>query len=117
MDTLEALRLFVSIDETGRLSAAARQEAVATSTVSVALQQREERVGAKLIVRSTRRLALTYLPMLRRRDDQRRRHPAREGNAQHADLEQLMTTSEECSIILEIIPAVSRRRRDDIVFW
>jgi DNA-binding transcriptional LysR family regulator len=60
MDTLEALRLFVSIAETGSLSAAARREAVATSTVSVALQQLEERVGAKLIVRSTRRLALTY---------------------------------------------------------
>jgi hypothetical protein len=45
--------------------------------------------------------------MLRRRDDQRRRHPAREGNAQHADLEQLMTSSEECSIILEIIPELS----------
>ena len=39
MDTLEALRLYVTIAETGSLSAAARQVSVSTSTVTVALQQ------------------------------------------------------------------------------
>jgi hypothetical protein len=34
MDTLEALRLYVSIAETGSLSAAARQVSVSTSTVA-----------------------------------------------------------------------------------
>jgi len=60
MDTIEALRLFVSIAETGSLSAAARRESVATSTVTVALQQLEERAGASLITRSTRQLSFTY---------------------------------------------------------
>ncbi|MFS8055062.1 LysR family transcriptional regulator [Rhizobium sp. BR 317] len=60
MDTLDALRLFVGIAEAGSLSAAARQSAVATSTVTVALQQLEEQAGATLIRRSTRRLSFTY---------------------------------------------------------
>jgi DNA-binding transcriptional LysR family regulator len=60
MDTIEALRLFVSIAETGSLSAAARLESVATSTVTVALRRLEERAGASLITRSTRRLSFTH---------------------------------------------------------
>ena len=36
MDTLEALRLYVAIAETGSLSAAARQVSVSTSTVTFA---------------------------------------------------------------------------------
>lgn len=60
MDTLEALRLFVSIAETGSLSAAARLESVAQSTVTVALRELEKRAGATLITRTTRRLSFTY---------------------------------------------------------
>jgi len=60
MDTLDALRLFVSIAEAGNLSAAARQQSVATSTVTLALQQLEERVAAPLITRSTRKLTFTH---------------------------------------------------------
>ncbi|MGO4570027.1 LysR family transcriptional regulator [Rhizobium sp. 2YAF20] len=60
MDTLDALRLFVSIAEAGSLSAAARQSSVATSTATVALQQLEEQAGTPLIRRSTRRLSFTY---------------------------------------------------------
>lgn len=60
MDTLDALRLFVSIAETGSLSAAAREQAVATSTVTLALQQLEARAGARLITRSTRKLSFTH---------------------------------------------------------
>jgi len=60
MDTLAALRLFVSISEAGGLSAAARRDSVAASTVTVALQQLEEELGATLITRSTRRLSFTH---------------------------------------------------------
>jgi DNA-binding transcriptional LysR family regulator len=60
MDTLAALRLFVGIAETGSLSAAARLESVAQSTVTVALRQLEERAGATHITRSTRRLSFTH---------------------------------------------------------
>src|ERR1700733_16296370 len=57
MDTLEALRLYVAIAETGSFSAAARQVSVSTSTVTVALQQLEEQARVSLITRSTRRLS------------------------------------------------------------
>ena len=60
MDTLEALRLYVTIAETGSLSAAARQVSVSTSTVTVALQQLEEQARVSLITRSTRRLSFTF---------------------------------------------------------
>ncbi|KAF1015540.1 MAG: HTH-type transcriptional regulator DmlR [Stenotrophomonas maltophilia] len=59
MDTLEALRLYVGIAEAGSFSAAARQHAVAPSTVTLALQQLEAQAGARLITRSTRSLAFT----------------------------------------------------------
>jgi hypothetical protein len=45
--------------------------------------------------------------MLRRRDDQHRRHAAGEGNTGRADLEQLMTLSEGCSIILDLVTELS----------
>ncbi len=48
MDTLEALRLYVTIAETGSFSAAARQVSVSTSTVTVALQQLEEQARVSL---------------------------------------------------------------------
>ena len=60
MDTLEALRLYVTIAETGSFSAAARQASVSTSTVTVALQQLEEQARVSLITRSTRRLSFTF---------------------------------------------------------
>jgi len=59
IDTLEALRLYVAIAETGSLSAAARQVSVSTSTVTGALQQLEEQARS-LITRSTRRLSFTF---------------------------------------------------------
>ena len=60
MDTLEALRHFVTIAETGSLSGAARHLAVANSTVTLALQQLERQVGARLVQRSTRKLVFTH---------------------------------------------------------
>ena len=60
MDTLEALRLYVTIAETGSFSAAARQVSVSTSTVTVALQQLEEQARVTLITRSTRSLSFTF---------------------------------------------------------
>jgi DNA-binding transcriptional LysR family regulator len=60
MDTIDALRIFISIDEAGSLSGAARRHSLATSTVSVALQQLEQSAGVRLITRSTRRLSFTH---------------------------------------------------------
>ncbi len=59
MDQLDTLRLFVAIADRGSLSAVARAWALSPSTVTLALQRLEERLGARLVVRTTRRLSLT----------------------------------------------------------
>ena len=50
---------FLAIVETGSLSAVARAWGVAPSTVTLLLQQLEERVGTRLLFRTTRQLSLT----------------------------------------------------------
>ncbi|WP_025733662.1 LysR family transcriptional regulator [Carnimonas nigrificans] len=59
MDQLNLLRLFVDIAERGSLSAVARANAISPATVTQSLKTLEERVGATLIVRTTRRLSFT----------------------------------------------------------
>jgi DNA-binding transcriptional LysR family regulator len=59
MDRLDLLRLFVTIAETGSLSAAACVRNISTSTVTLGLQRLEDRVSARWINRTTRRLSLT----------------------------------------------------------
>lgn len=60
MDRIDALRMFMETAEAGSFSAVARQRAIATSTVTLAINQLEEEVGARLMVRSTRRLVFTH---------------------------------------------------------
>jgi DNA-binding transcriptional LysR family regulator len=59
MDRIDALRMFMETAEAGSFSAVARQRAIATSTVTLAINQLEEEFGARLIMRSTRRLVFT----------------------------------------------------------
>lgn len=59
MDVVKSARLFLAIVETGSLSAVARAWGVAPSTVTLLLQQLEERVGTRLLFRTTRQLSLT----------------------------------------------------------
>ena len=60
MDRIDALRILLDVAEVGSFSAAARQRSVATSTVSLAIDQMEDEVGTKLMTRSTRRLIFTH---------------------------------------------------------
>ena len=60
MDRIDALRLLLNVAETGSFSAVARQRSVATSTVTLAVNQLEQEFGARLMVRSTRRLVFTH---------------------------------------------------------
>lgn len=60
MDRLKQLETFVSVANLGSLSAAARLEGVAPAVVSRRLDALEKRLGAKLMVRTTRRLTLTF---------------------------------------------------------
>lgn len=59
MDRLETLRLFVSIVDTGSLAAAGRRHGQAPPSVTRALAGLEERLGVRLLERSTRRSRAT----------------------------------------------------------
>jgi DNA-binding transcriptional LysR family regulator len=59
MNRLDAMYLFVRVAELGSFSAAAQRLDVARSVVTRQIAALEEHLGAKLMVRSTRRLALT----------------------------------------------------------
>ena len=56
---IDAMALFVAAIDTGSLSAAARERGLSLSSVSRHLTMLEERIGTRLIIRSTRKLALT----------------------------------------------------------
>ncbi|QRM19906.1 LysR family transcriptional regulator [Dechloromonas sp. TW-R-39-2] len=59
MDRLEAMHLFVRVAELGSFSAVAQQLGVARSVVTRQIAALESHLGIKLMVRSTRRLAMT----------------------------------------------------------
>jgi len=59
MDRLDAMQVFVRVAELGSFSAAAVQLGVARSAVTRQVAALEAHLGVKLMVRSTRRLALT----------------------------------------------------------
>lgn len=59
MDQFKQISTFVEVITRGSLSAAARAEGVAPAMISRRLDALEERLGVKLLQRSTRRLALT----------------------------------------------------------
>src|SRR5277367_3571502 len=59
MDRLEAMSLLVSTVESGSLSAAGRKLGVPLPTVSRKISDLEAHLNTRLLVRSTRRLALT----------------------------------------------------------
>jgi len=59
MDRLEAMRIFVRVVERGSFSAVARELGATQSAVSKQVAALEARLGAKLLVRSTRASALT----------------------------------------------------------
>jgi DNA-binding transcriptional LysR family regulator len=60
MDKLKQLESFVSVATRGSLTAAARAEGVAPAIMGRRLDALEERLGVKLLVRTTRRIALTH---------------------------------------------------------
>ena len=60
MDKLKQLESFVSIAARGSLTAAAKAEGVAPAIMGRRLDALEERLGVKLLVRTTRRITLTH---------------------------------------------------------
>jgi DNA-binding transcriptional LysR family regulator len=66
MDRLAAMEAFVLVVDTGSFSAAARRLNVGQPAVSKLVAQLEERLGVKLLVRTTRGLTATEGPQLLR---------------------------------------------------
>ena len=60
MDKLKQLETFVSVATRASLTAAARAEGVAPAIIGRRLDALEQRLGVKLLVRSTRRITLTH---------------------------------------------------------
>ncbi len=60
MDKFKQFETFVSVATKGSLTAAARAEGVAPAIIGRRLDTLEERLGVKLLVRTTRRLTLTH---------------------------------------------------------
>ena len=60
MDQFKQISAFVSVASRGSLSAAARVEGVTPAIIGRRLDALEERLGAKLLLRTTRRLSLTF---------------------------------------------------------
>ncbi len=60
MDRLKQLESFVSVAARGSLTAAARAEGVAPAVMGRRLDALEERLGVRLLVRTTRRITLTH---------------------------------------------------------
>ena len=60
MDKLKQLESFVAVVARGSLTAAARAEGVAPAIMGRRLDGLEERLGVKLLVRTTRRITLTH---------------------------------------------------------
>ncbi|WP_035059716.1 LysR family transcriptional regulator [Andreprevotia chitinilytica] len=59
MDALKQLQTFIAVVNHGSLSAAARAEGVVPAVIGRRIDALEERLGAKLLVRTTRRVTLT----------------------------------------------------------
>lgn len=60
MDHLKQIESFVSVATRGSLSAAARHESVTPAVIGRRLDALEKRLGVKLLVRTTRRMTLTF---------------------------------------------------------
>ncbi|MBK7017861.1 MAG: LysR family transcriptional regulator [Sulfuritalea sp.] len=60
MDQFKQISAFVNVASRGSLSAAARIEGVTPAIIGRRLDALEERLGAKLLLRTTRRLSLTF---------------------------------------------------------
>lgn len=60
MDKLKQLETFVAVAGRGSLASAARAEGVAPAVIGRRLDALEERLGVKLLTRTTRRLSLTH---------------------------------------------------------
>ena len=60
MDRLKQIETFVAVATKGSLTAAALAEGIAPAVIGRRIDALEERLGVKLLVRTTRRISLTH---------------------------------------------------------
>jgi len=111
MDRLGAMRLFVAIADAGSLSAAGRRLGMPLTTVSRKLAALEEALGARLVTRTTRALALTepgrnYLEACRRILEELEAAEARLSGEQSAPQGELAITAPVVFGRLHVLPVV-----------
>ncbi|EUC19943.1 UNVERIFIED_ORG: DNA-binding transcriptional LysR family regulator [Burkholderia sp. CF145] len=113
MDRLEAMAMLLCAVEKGSLSAAARNLQIPVSTLTRSVNDLEELIGTKLLVRTTRKLTLTepgaeYVSAARRileQVDERERHAAGEFIAPRGEL--VVTTPVQVAR-LRVLPVISQ---------
>ena len=59
MDQITSMRIFIAVAESGALNGAARQMEISPSAVSKHIASLENKLGAQLLTRTTRKVALT----------------------------------------------------------
>jgi DNA-binding transcriptional LysR family regulator len=84
---LRAMRVFVSVVQTGSLSSAGRLLGLSPASVSRQLQALEEELGTRLVHRTSRRLTLTEAGELYARQADQILHQVEEANASVSSLE------------------------------
>lgn len=112
MDRLGAMRLFVAIAGAGSLSAAGRRHGMPLTTVSRKLAALEADLGARLVTRTTRHLALTeagrnYLESCRRIIEELEVAEARVSGEQSEPLGELAITAPVVFGRLHVLPVVA----------
>ena len=60
MDRIDLFRIFVQVVDCGSFSRAADVVGISRSSVSIAIQELEARVGARLLHRTTRKVTTTH---------------------------------------------------------
>jgi DNA-binding transcriptional LysR family regulator len=111
MDRIGAMRLFVAIADAGSLSAAGRRLGMPLTTVSRKLAALEEQLGARLVTRTTRALALTepgrnYLEACRRILEELEAAEARLSGEQSAPQGELAITAPVVFGRLHVLPVL-----------
>jgi DNA-binding transcriptional LysR family regulator len=93
MDRLTSLNVFVQVVESGGFSAAARHLAMSTTMVSNHVQALEDRLGARLLNRTTRKVSLTEI-----------------GTAYHERCLQILSDLDEADSMAEALHSTPRGR-------
>ena len=112
MDRLEAMELLLAVLDEGSMSAAGRARRIPVSTVSRTLSELEERLGTRLMVRTTRKLSLTdagqaYVEAARRILDQVEEAEREAAGEFSVPKGQLTITAPLCFGRLHVLPVVA----------